>query len=39
LTNLLADTRVVSGVPIAYTLGLLQIRQYDPTGNLRKAGG
>jgi hypothetical protein len=23
---------------IAYTLGSLQIRQYDPQGNLRKAG-
>jgi hypothetical protein len=32
------DTAAVRTEDIAYTLGSLQIRQYDPTGNLRKAG-
>jgi hypothetical protein len=30
--------RGAAGRGIAYALGSLQIRQYDPLGNLRKAG-
>jgi hypothetical protein len=33
-----ADTAVVRAEDVAYALGSLQIRQYDPVGNLRKAG-
>jgi hypothetical protein len=33
-----ADTGVVRAEDVAYALGSLQIRQYDPVGNLRKAG-
>jgi hypothetical protein len=32
------DTGAVRAEDISYALGLLQIRQYDPVGNLRKAG-
>jgi hypothetical protein len=32
------DTAAVRAEDVAYTLGSLQIRQYDPKGNLRKAG-
>jgi hypothetical protein len=32
------DTAAVQTVDISYTLGSLQIRQYDPVGNLREAG-
>jgi hypothetical protein len=32
------DTAAVRAEDISYTLGSLQIRQYDPVGNLRKAG-
>jgi len=32
------DTAAVRAEDISYTLGSLQIRQYDPAGNLRKAG-
>ena len=32
------DTAAVRAEDIAYALGSLQIRQYDPVGNLRKAG-
>ena len=32
------DTAVVRAEDVAFALGALQIRQYDPVGNLRKAG-
>jgi hypothetical protein len=32
------DTAAVRAEDVAYALGSLQIRQYDPVGNLRKAG-
>jgi len=32
------DTAAVRAEDVAYTLGSLQIRQYDPKGNLREAG-
>jgi hypothetical protein len=32
------DTAAVQPADIAYALGLLQIRQYDPIGNLRRLG-
>jgi hypothetical protein len=32
------DTAAVRAEDVAYTIGSLQIRQYDPQGNLRKAG-
>jgi len=32
------DTAAVQPQDIAYALGALQVRQYDPVGNLRKAG-
>ncbi len=32
------DTGVVQPADVVYALGLLQIRQYDPTGNLRRPG-
>lgn len=32
------DMAVIQPADIAYALGLLQIRQYDPTGNLRRPG-
>jgi hypothetical protein len=34
-----ADIAAVCAEEIAYALGSLQLRQYDPVGNLRKAGG
>jgi hypothetical protein len=32
------DTAAVRAEDVAYALGSLQIRQYDPVGNLQKAG-
>jgi hypothetical protein len=32
------DTAAVRPEDVSYALGSLQIRQYDPVGNLRKAG-
>ena len=32
------DTAVVRAEDVSYALDSLQIRQYDPAGNLRKAG-
>jgi hypothetical protein len=32
------DTAVVRAEDISYALNSMQIRQYDPAGNLRKAG-
>jgi hypothetical protein len=33
-----ADAAAVRAEDISYALGSLQIRQYDPAGNLRKSG-
>ena len=32
------DTAIVRAEDISYALGSLQVRQYDPVGNLRKSG-
>ena len=32
------DTAAVRAEDVSYALGSLQVRQYDPVGNLRKAG-
>jgi hypothetical protein len=32
------DTAAVRPEDVAYVLGSLQVRQYDPVGNLRKPG-
>jgi hypothetical protein len=32
------DTGAVRPEDVAYVLGSLQVRQYDPAGNLRKPG-
>jgi len=34
----LSDTAAVRAEDIAYALGSLEVRQYDPKGNLRRAG-